>query len=71
LFLEPFKTTFKKVKDAIMSRSNHMEPNNITLIRWVNQVLKQSFTKKNIKFGFKDTCTWPFNPKAMDNKTQP
>jgi hypothetical protein len=29
---KPFKTTFRKVKDATMSRSNHMEPDKITLI---------------------------------------
>ncbi len=28
-------------------------------------------TKKNIKVGFKAIGIWPFNPKAMDNKTQP
>jgi hypothetical protein len=27
--------------------------------------------KKKIKFGFKATCIWLFNPKAMDNKIQP
>jgi hypothetical protein len=30
-----------------------------------------TLTKKTIKVGFKDTCIWPFNPKAMDNKIQP
>jgi hypothetical protein len=44
-----FKTTFRKVKDATMLRSNHMEPNKITLVGWVNQALKQSFIKQNIK----------------------
>jgi hypothetical protein len=37
---KPFKTTFKKVKDATMSRSNHMEPNKITLVGWVDQASK-------------------------------
>jgi len=32
---KPFKTTFKKVKDAIMSKNNHMEPDKISLARWV------------------------------------
>ncbi len=54
-----------------MSRSNHMEPNKITLVGWVDQAINQSLTKKNIKVGFKATCIWPFNPKAMDNKIQP
>jgi hypothetical protein len=48
---KPFKTTFKKV--VTMSRSNHMEPNKITVIKWVYQALEQSITNKNIRFGFK------------------
>jgi hypothetical protein len=28
-----------------------------------------TLTKKNIKVGFKAIGIWPFNPKAMDNKT--
>jgi hypothetical protein len=51
-----------------MSRSNHMEPNKITLSRWVDQALEKSLIKQNIKYGFRTTCTWPLNPKAMDNK---
>jgi hypothetical protein len=27
--------------------------------------------KQNIKYGFKTTCIWPLNPKAMDNKIRP
>ncbi len=37
---KPFKTSLKKVKDATMSRSNHMELDKITLIRWVDKALK-------------------------------
>ncbi len=33
-----------------------MELHKIGLARWVDQALKQSFTKKNIKFEFRDTC---------------
>jgi len=33
---KPFKTTFRKVKDATMSKSNHMEPNKIILVGWVD-----------------------------------
>jgi hypothetical protein len=36
----PFKITFKKVMDANMSRSNHMESNKITLVKWVDQALE-------------------------------
>ncbi len=35
-YFKPFKTTLKKVKDAAISRSNHMEPNKIILVRWVD-----------------------------------
>jgi hypothetical protein len=48
-----------------------MEPDKITLAKWVHQVLEQSFTWKNIKFEFKATNIWPFNSKAMDNNIQP
>ncbi len=41
---KPFKITFKKVKDVTMFKSNHMEPNKITLTRWVHHALEQSFT---------------------------
>jgi hypothetical protein len=30
--------------------------------------LRASLTKQNIKYGFRTTCIWPLNPKAMDNK---
>jgi len=54
-----------------MFKSNHVELNKITLARWVNHAIDQSLTKKNMKVGFKATSIWPFNPKAMDNKTRP
>jgi hypothetical protein len=41
---KPFKITFKKVKDVTMFKSNHMEPDKITLVRWVHHALEQSFT---------------------------
>jgi hypothetical protein len=40
--MKPFKTTFKKVMDATMFRSKHMELNKITLASWVDQALKQA-----------------------------
>jgi hypothetical protein len=43
---KPFKTAFRKVRDVAMFRSNHMEPNKIPLIGWVDQALKQPLTKK-------------------------
>ncbi len=43
---KPFKIAFRKVKDIIMSKSNHMELDKIILTRWVDQALAQSLTKK-------------------------
>jgi hypothetical protein len=37
---KPFKISFLKVRDAIMSRNNHMELDKITLDRWVDQALE-------------------------------
>ncbi len=37
----------------------------------MDKALNQSLTKQNIKVGFKGIGIWPFNPKAMENKTQP
>ncbi len=48
-----------------------MEPNKITLVRWVNQVLNYVLPKRNIEFRFKAKSIWLFNPKSMDNKIQP
>jgi hypothetical protein len=68
--LKLVKTTFEKVRNATMYRNNHMEPYKITLVGWVDQTLEQSLKINKIKSRFKATCIWPFNPKAMDNKTQ-
>jgi len=70
-YFKPFKTTFRKVRDVVMSRNNHMELDKIILARWVDRTIYQSLIKKNIKVGFKVVGIWPFNPKVMDNKTQP
>jgi hypothetical protein len=69
-YFKPFKTTFRKVKDVAMFKTNHMEPNNITMVGWVDHAIDQSFINKNMKYGFKTTGIWPFNLKAMNNKTQ-
>jgi hypothetical protein len=37
---------FRKVKDAAMSRNNHMQLDKITLIKWVDKVMQQSLIKK-------------------------
>jgi hypothetical protein len=33
---KPFKIAFRKIKDAAMSKSNHMELDKIILARWVD-----------------------------------
>jgi hypothetical protein len=48
---KPFKTTFKKVRDAAMSRSNHTEPDKITLAGWMDQALEQSLTEETSSLG--------------------
>ncbi len=50
-----------------MVQNNHMEPNKITLVGWVDQALNQSLMKQNIKYGFGATSIWFYNPKIMDN----
>ncbi len=62
--MKSFKTIFRKVKDVVTFRNNDMKLDKITLARWIDQALEQSFTKKNIKFKFKTTCLWPFNFKS-------
>jgi len=65
---KPFKTTFKKVKNAFMFRSNDKEPYKVTIVGWVDQALEQSLAKK-IKSRFRNIGIWAFNLKAMDGKT--
>jgi hypothetical protein len=52
-------------------RSRFSEHEKITFVGWVDIALNQLLTKQSIKVGFKGTRIWPFNPKAMENKTQP
>jgi hypothetical protein len=66
-YFKPFKT-FIKVRDAIVSKNNHMEPNKIIMGRWVDHAINQSLMKKNIKARFKATGIWPFNPKAWTTR---
>jgi hypothetical protein len=42
-----FKVPFKKERDGAMVRNSYNEPNNVTLIRWVNKVFKPTFFFKN------------------------
>jgi hypothetical protein len=63
------KQHLERLKDAIRFKSNHMELDKITMVGWVDHAIDKSLMKKNIKARFKATSIWPFNPKAMDNKT--
>jgi hypothetical protein len=54
-----------------MAISINSELDKITHVRWVDKALDQLLTKHNIKAGFKRTGIWPFNLKAIENKTQP
>ncbi len=55
-------------KEAMVER-NYIEPNKITLARWVDKTLDLALTRQNIMSGFKGIGIWPLNPKAMDSKT--
>ncbi len=44
-----------------------MEPNEITLVGWVDEALEQSLTKKNKN----QVQIQGYNPKVMDSKIQP
>jgi hypothetical protein len=69
-YFKPFKTTFRKERDAIiMVEGKYNKFNKITFIRWVDKTLNQSLTKHNIKARSKAIGIWPLNLKAMTNKT--
>jgi hypothetical protein len=67
-YFKPFKIAFQRVRDAVIASRNYMEPDKITLARWVDQALKQALTKKNIKFKFRASSIWPLVSNAMNNK---
>jgi len=64
-----FKTTFGKVKDATMSKSNHMELDKIIMARWVNHAISQASTKKNQGWvqGYKYLALQPQNNGQQDS----
>jgi hypothetical protein len=53
--LEAFQNNIKKEKDGAMVRINYNELSNVTLVGRVDKALDHSFTKHNIKLGFKVT----------------
>jgi hypothetical protein len=65
------KQPLGRKRDVAMSMNNYIEPNEITLIGWVDQALDKLITKQNIRFGFRVTRIYPLHPRAMDNKTRP
>jgi hypothetical protein len=50
---KPFKTTFRKERDATMTISKYQKPNKITFVGWVDKAIDQSLTKDKIRLGFK------------------
>ncbi len=53
-----------------MVNDNFTKRNKITLLGWVDKVLDQILTKKNIISRFKVIGILPLNPKAMEEKTR-
>jgi len=50
---KPFKIAFKKKRDVAMVRNNYIEPNKVTLARWIDITLDQSLSNIYIRFGFR------------------
>ncbi len=46
--LNLLKEPLGRKKNVVMSKTNYMEPNEITLVRCVDQALDKSITKQNI-----------------------
>jgi hypothetical protein len=58
-------------QNASMAKRKFKELDKITFVGGVDEALNQSLTKKNIKGRFKGIVIWLFNPKPMENGTQP
>jgi len=65
---KPFKVAFKKENDVTMIRNNYIEPNKVTLTRWIDTTLDQSLSKIYIRSRFRVIGIRPLNPKAMNEK---
>jgi hypothetical protein len=58
--LQAFQIAFKKEKDTIMVKRNYIEPNKITLARWVNKALSLTLIRKKYHIRvqrYKDLAT--------------
>jgi hypothetical protein len=51
-----------------MARNNYLEPNKVTLAKWVDKALLQYLKKETIKLGFRVYKIWPLNPATMVGK---
>jgi hypothetical protein len=51
-----------------MARNNYLEPNKVTLAKWVDKVLLQYLKKETIKLGFMVYWIWPLNLATMVGK---
>jgi hypothetical protein len=60
VLFKPFKIAFKKEIDITMVGTNYIEPDKISLARWVKKALDLTFIRKNIMSRFKGIGIWPF-----------
>ncbi len=61
----PFKTLFKKVRDATMVKRNYMELNKIILIGWVDHALDHSLTPKKTCLDLMLQVYSPITPRQL------
>jgi len=54
-----------------MINRNYIEPEKILLVGWVDKILNQALSRKNIILKFKSKGIWPLDHKAMDERTRP
>jgi hypothetical protein len=45
-WFKPFKTNFRKKRNIEMVTRNHIEPNKMTFVGWVNKALNPTLTRK-------------------------
>jgi hypothetical protein len=52
-----------------MINKKYIELDNIIVVGWVNNILDQALSRKNIISRFKNIGIWPLDLKAMDERT--